>query len=63
MAAAEALQAAVKSVVLVAPAQTEAGAEGGARVTVTLTICVATPWVFVARKVKVCVPTSAVGGT
>ena len=45
------------------PAQTEAGAEGGDKVTVTLTICVATPWVFVARKVKVCVPTSAVGGT
>jgi hypothetical protein len=52
----------VKSVVFVALAQIEAGAAGGARETVTLTACVATPALLLAVKVKLRVPTSATGG-
>ena len=62
MAAAEALQAAVKSDAFVVLAQMAAGAAGGARATVAVTTCVATPAVLLAVKVNVCVPTSLVGG-
>ena len=59
------LHAAVKSVLFVALAQIAAGAAGtaaGAAFTVTLTVCVATPWLLLAVKLKLIDPTSLVGG-
>ena len=56
------LQAAVKPELFVVLAQIAAGAAGGPWLTPTVTVCVATPELLLAVKVKVRVPRSACGG-
>jgi hypothetical protein len=53
---------AVKPVVFVALAQSDAGAEGAPAATATVTTCVATPDALPAVNVKVGEPASASGG-